>query len=102
MQYFVYILWSTELQKFYIGQTQDLENRLKEHNAGEGSFSAKVNRGFWFINMSAYREKKQFYLKKRSRAAEREGIWLTLISPLAWDSAFGARVVALRCHLPYK
>jgi putative endonuclease len=36
---YVYILWSEGLKKFYIGQTSDLENRLREHNAGEGKFS---------------------------------------------------------------
>ena len=39
MDYVVYILWSVSIQKFYIGQTQDLENRLREHNAGEGRFT---------------------------------------------------------------
>ncbi|MCU0375861.1 MAG: GIY-YIG nuclease family protein [Chitinophagaceae bacterium] len=39
MYYVVYILWSVSVQKFYIGQTQDLENRLMEHNAGEGRFT---------------------------------------------------------------
>jgi putative endonuclease len=39
MNYVVYILWSSSIQKFYIGQTQDLVNRLVEHNAGEGRFT---------------------------------------------------------------
>jgi putative endonuclease len=33
--YTVYILYSAITQKFYTGQTQDLENRLIEHNSGE-------------------------------------------------------------------
>jgi putative endonuclease len=41
MSYFVYILWSDQLSKFYVGSTQNIENRLKEHNKGEGSFSSK-------------------------------------------------------------
>jgi len=31
----VYILYSESLQKYYVGQTQNIENRLIEHNAGE-------------------------------------------------------------------
>jgi putative endonuclease len=33
--YTVYILFSSKTQKFYIGQTQNIENRLFEHNSGE-------------------------------------------------------------------
>jgi putative endonuclease len=29
-----YILWSESLQRFYIGQTDDLDARLAYHNAG--------------------------------------------------------------------
>ena len=39
--YKVYILYSSILDKFYIGQTEDLERRLEEHNRGKTSFSAR-------------------------------------------------------------
>ena len=35
MSFFVYILYSKSCDKFYTGQTQDLNNRLTEHNTGE-------------------------------------------------------------------
>ena len=41
MSYFVYILWSSSLSKYYVGCTQNLENRLQEHNAGEGKFTKR-------------------------------------------------------------
>ena len=31
---FVYILWSEVAQRFYIGQTTDVQERLKRHSAG--------------------------------------------------------------------
>ena len=34
----VYILFSKGLQKYYTGQTQNMENRLREHNSGETKF----------------------------------------------------------------
>ncbi len=34
MDYFVYILFSETLNKFYIGQTVYVEERLKQHNSG--------------------------------------------------------------------
>jgi len=35
MAYTVYILYSSVKDKYYIGQTQDLNNRLSEHNSSE-------------------------------------------------------------------
>jgi len=35
MSHFVYILYSKSCDKFYTGHTQDLNNRLLEHNEGE-------------------------------------------------------------------
>jgi putative endonuclease len=39
----VYILWSEKLQRFYIGTTDSIENRLAEHNSSyyPDSFSVK-------------------------------------------------------------
>ena len=31
---FVYIIYSPTFDRFYIGQTQDFENRLERHNSG--------------------------------------------------------------------
>jgi len=33
--YFVYVLFSLKDKKFYIGFTNDLERRLREHNSGK-------------------------------------------------------------------
>lgn len=37
----VYILTSTLTNKTYVGHTNDLERRLKEHNAGRSTFSSR-------------------------------------------------------------
>ncbi|MBI1781261.1 MAG: GIY-YIG nuclease family protein [Sphingobacteriales bacterium] len=34
MPYYVYILYSEKFDKFYIGQTDDVTNRLHRHNSG--------------------------------------------------------------------
>jgi putative endonuclease len=43
MRYFVYILWSSKLSKFYIGTTTEPDRRLEEHNNRiyKNAFSAK-------------------------------------------------------------
>ena len=35
MPYFVYILYSPSLKKFYKGQTNNIQLRLRQHNRGE-------------------------------------------------------------------
>ena len=34
MEYFVYILYSESTDRYYVGQTQNLEERLERHNTG--------------------------------------------------------------------
>ena len=41
MLFFTYILYSTSLNKYYIGSTEDLARRLDEHNRGKGNFTSK-------------------------------------------------------------
>jgi len=39
--YFVYILFSKKLQKYYIGQTNNIKNRLQQHNSGESNYTSR-------------------------------------------------------------
>ncbi len=39
--YYVYILYSEKLAKYYYGQTSNLEERVKRHNAGLENFTSK-------------------------------------------------------------
>ena len=41
MKYYVYILKSIESDKFYIGQTQNLQDRIKYHNSGRSNYTKK-------------------------------------------------------------
>ncbi len=41
MPYFVYILKSEIDNRFYYGQTQDLDKRVEEHNSGKSSYTKK-------------------------------------------------------------
>ncbi len=41
MAYFVYILYSENLKRFYSGQTGDLRSRLIRHNNGYERFTSK-------------------------------------------------------------
>ncbi len=69
MPYFVYVLKSTSKKTSYIGSTQDLENRLSEHNSGESK--ATRHKGPWSL---VYQEKFQ----TRSEAVGREMYFKTV------------------------
>ena len=41
MKYFVYILYSASINKYYIGHTNDLARRIYEHDLGKEKFTKK-------------------------------------------------------------
>ena len=45
MHYFVYILYSTTKDKFYIGYTSDLNERIIRHNQKSKGFTGSTN--YW-------------------------------------------------------
>ncbi len=69
VMYFVYILRSLKSKRFYFGHTKNLENRLKQHNAGK----VRSTKGYrpWTIH---YTEK---FLTK-SEAFKREMFFKTI------------------------
>ncbi len=71
--YTVYILFSEKINKYYIGQTKDLENRLKEHNNGETNFmrGGKPWILVWSIIVASRVEAVQLEKKIKSRGAKR-------------------------------
>ena len=66
MLYFVYILYSTGLQKYYIGYTSSLvEERLRKHNARHRGFTGR--NADWMIKYT-----ETFYTKADAMNRERE------------------------------
>ncbi len=41
MIFVVYILYSSSLEKYYVGSTADFAKRIVEHNSGKGNFTSK-------------------------------------------------------------
>jgi putative endonuclease len=70
--FYVYVLRSKKDINLYIGSTNDLKKRFKEHNDGK-IFSTKRRRPFGLIYYEAYRSeadarKREHNLKLRSNA----------------------------------
>ena len=41
--FFVYIIFSKKLNRYYIGYTENVETRLFQHNQGISSYTSKAN-----------------------------------------------------------
>jgi putative endonuclease len=73
MCYYVYILHSKITKRYYTGSTQDLNNRLIEHNSGE---TISIRSGIpwevvWFLQVESRSEAVALELKIKKRGAYR-------------------------------
>jgi len=70
--YYTYVLKSKKDHQLYVGSTNDIRKRFKEHNDGK-VFSTKARRPFEIVYYEAYKSekdarKREASLKLRSRA----------------------------------
>lgn len=63
--FYVYVLKSSQDDELYIGSTNDLKRRLKEHQNGKSS-STKLRRPFELIYYEAYKNEKDARLREHS------------------------------------
>ena len=70
--YYLYILYSSDLDKYYVGSTNDLERRLSDHNRGKDRFSRQAK--IWILKYTEVYEsrsdaygREQEIKKKKSR-----------------------------------
>jgi len=68
--FYVYVLKSLKDDELYIGSTNDLKRRLKEHQDGK-SFSTKLRRPFELIYYEAYKNEKDS--REREQALKLRG-----------------------------
>ena len=55
--YYVYVLSGLKNKRLYTGYTDDLKQRLKEHNSGNGGIYSKKNKPFKLIFYEAFLSK---------------------------------------------
>ncbi len=56
--FYTYVIESTRNKRRYVGTTEDLRQRLAEHNSGLGGKYTRDNRPFRLIYYEAYTSKK--------------------------------------------
>jgi putative endonuclease len=73
MIYHVYILYNNIHDKYYIGQTNNINSRLTEHNSGLSKYTARYN-GFWkliyqenFGNRSEAMRREKFLKQQKNK-----------------------------------
>ena len=90
MNFFVYIIYSSSLDKYYVGYTFDLKKRLLEHNDGISDFTSKASD--WLLKYSepyssrelAIKREKEIKKKKSRKYVE----WLINSSSIIEQLAF--------------
>ncbi|KKT29663.1 MAG: GIY-YIG catalytic domain protein [Candidatus Azambacteria bacterium GW2011_GWC2_45_7b] len=58
IMFYVYVLKSLKNGRNYVGFTEDLKQRVSEHNSGKGGGYSSKNRPFKLIYYEAYLDKK--------------------------------------------
>lgn len=62
--YYVYIIFSQRLNRFYIGYTQDLKDRIKRHNLGLSTFTSN-GRPWMLAHYQGFKEKEDAQAEER-------------------------------------
>ncbi|HLG34744.1 MAG TPA: GIY-YIG nuclease family protein [Bacteroidia bacterium] len=62
--YYVYVLYSEEVGKYYIGQTNNIERRIQEHNLRQHRYTS--NKGLWKLIYKEEHATRSMAMKRES------------------------------------
>ena len=67
MKYCVYIIYSINLDKYYVGETSDFRNRLEEHRIGfyKNSFTSKAKDWELFFKLNCKSKSQAIKIEKQ-------------------------------------
>ncbi|HOI28550.1 MAG TPA: GIY-YIG nuclease family protein [Melioribacteraceae bacterium] len=84
--YYVYVLKSLVKERFYIGHTSDLQNRLNEHNSGRTK-STKTYIPWSIIYTETYLTRSEAYKRELEIKSYKSGIkFKQLLKLESWQS----------------
>ena len=69
MSYFVYIIYSEGLDRYYVGHTENVDVRLFQHNSGISTFTAKTQD--WVL---MYKQEFETWKEARTREFEKRRV----------------------------
>ncbi|MEF3691892.1 MAG: GIY-YIG nuclease family protein [Candidatus Moraniibacteriota bacterium] len=71
---FVYILQSLKSEKFYIGSTNNLERRIREHQNGTGGLYTKLNGPWKLVCLKKFCSIKEARIEEKKIKSYKSGI----------------------------
>jgi putative endonuclease len=80
--FYVYILYSQGLQRYYVGSTQAVEKRIQEHNSGK-SVSTRAGAPWKLIYTESFTTRSEAVLRERKIKARGIGRYLADIKHLS-------------------
>ncbi|MEO0728387.1 MAG: GIY-YIG nuclease family protein, partial [Bacteroidota bacterium] len=89
--FYVYILYSAPFDKYYVGQTDDIERRLAEHNGlATTSYTSKYRPWLLQLTVACTSRKRAVQLERFIKSKKRKAFIIALIE----DPEFRLRVIA--------
>ena len=64
MSYYFYILYSEKADKYYVGHSSDLDERLRKHNTNHKGYTGKCN-DWKIVHTEIYLLKNEAYQRER-------------------------------------
>ena len=64
MKFYFYILYSNSIDKFYIGHTSDIQERIRKHNSNHKGFTGHKN-DWQLVCFEEYDSKSKAYERER-------------------------------------
>jgi putative endonuclease len=80
--YYIYIIHSQRLQRYYVGSTVSIEKRLQEHNSGKSS-STRAGVPWELIHVESFATRSETVLRERQIKARGIGRYLADIKHLS-------------------
>ena len=74
MNYIVYILYSKQIDLYYKGFSENLKQRLQDHNEGKSNFTSQTNDWKIVYNKSFETKKEALIEEKRLKKLNRKAI----------------------------
>jgi putative endonuclease len=82
MKFYVYILYSEAFDKFYVGQTDNIETRVFRHNAGMEKFTLAYRPWIlkWFVEKQTRADAVRLEIKLKNLSKDRLKVFIVKYS----------------------
>jgi len=94
MKFFVYILKSLKDGSYYVGSTNNLENRLKRHNEGRVNYT-KPRRPWKLVYMEEHPDRSSAAKRENEIKAHKRRAFISALIEKSWPTSGVAEVAAI-------